>query len=181
MARNPTAGRNWVLAGNNKTQVQFENARPSSILMCLFYKPIYIFHFPFTLCTAHKYRIKYRINKCGGTHASSLLHEPPPARKRQQCRGSGRLEHPLPTTLGRLVFHQNWINAKKKLGSVAKRFRMPYFPAIKWIIDIRETQAIPVPGEAAWLRHCGIDSPRWKPRSHKETWATKGIRWHDRK
>ena len=163
--RDPTGARNWALAGNNKTQVQSENARPSSILVFLPCKPIYIFSFPFTLCTAHY----YRSNERGGALSSYLVRELPAAGKRQQCRGSRRLEHALLVTLGQLVFHGSGIIFKKKLGCVAKRFRMVYFPAIKRIVDIRETQAIHVPREAAWLRHCGIDSRRWKPRSHKET------------
>lgn len=155
-----------MLARNNETQVQFGNARPSSVLIFLFRKPIYISSFPFTLCTAHK----YRSNERGRTHASffysaSLL----PAAKRQQCRGSRRVDHLLPTTLGQPVFHLNSVFAKKKPGFVAKWFRTVYSFAIKWIIDIRETQAAPVPREAAWLWHRGIDPSRRKPRSHKET------------
>lgn len=163
--RDRTGARNWTLARNNETLVQFENARPPSILIFLFWKPTSIFYFPFTVCTAHK----HMRNERGGTHPSYLLREPPPAAKRQQCRGSRRVNHPLPITLGQPVFHQNSIIAKEKPGFVVKRFRTVYFFAIKWMIDLRETQTAPVPREAAWLWHRGIDPSRRKPRSHKET------------
>lgn len=79
VARDPTGARNWALAGNNKIQVQFGNARPSSILVFLSCKPISIFSFPFPLPlrTAPKCRSKER----RGTQASCLLRGPPAAGK----------------------------------------------------------------------------------------------------